>query len=854
MKSVRVVFGSILICLVLLCATGAASAQVLNVSPQSLAFTYQLTGANPASQVLTVYSNGPASFAVTVSGAPWLTVSPTSGTTPTSLIVTATPPQGATPGTLSGNILIGPPASADNLKLVVPVTLQILAAPQGSLVVTPGSVEFNYAVGAPIPPAQSFTVTSTGSPASFILAVSKPWINLQPSSTTTPATVYVTLLPPANIAPGTYNETITVAPTYAGGTDQIVKVTVRVNGSGNLVVTPSYLTFNSQTGGGIQPQYLNVVNSTGGAVAFSVTASTGTGGAWLSFSPATGVTPYSVVVSVNPGGLGPGTYSGLITIAPTSSGGGPTQIPVTLNVYSTGQLVVDPSALTFNYQGGGPLPATQYLSVRSTGSPINYTVSVQGLSWVTVTSSGGTTPNGFGVNVSPPSNSSPGTYVANVIVTPAGGGGTSVTVPISTYVTSANYLTVGRSSVSFEYTTGGVNPPPVVVPVTSSSGSLQFQAVAATSGFGSWLFVSQSGSYTPANLTISVNPQGLAPGTYTGSVVVTAQGASNGQQTIAVTLVVSNTTTLVASPFGLVFSYQMGAATSTPQLFTVNSVGGSATFSVSTSTTTGGFWLTAVGGGTTPSTVVAGVNPGALGPGTYTGKILVTATDSTIPVLQMPVVLNVSPGPVFIPASNEVAFQWEIGNAAPASQQVTINTNNGYPGVFYPTVMTAAGGNWLAASPSIGTTPTSLVVTVNPVGLAAGLYYGLVALNDPAGDIPISFVPVTLQVTNGPVLTVPSQMLVFYAQPGAASPPQQQVTVGSTPPAPFHVSTYGVNYGGTWLVADPTDGLGNATINVKVIPDGLPNGYYLGGIVIEIPGVPNSQQLVPVVMIISPTA
>src|SRR5215831_9161809 len=100
MKPVRALRSSILVTLILLCGAASANAQAINPSPQSLPFVYQVGGPNPPAQNILLSSSAPTQFTVTLSGAPWLTVAPTSGVTPSTLVATVTPPQGASPGTL----------------------------------------------------------------------------------------------------------------------------------------------------------------------------------------------------------------------------------------------------------------------------------------------------------------------------------------------------------------------------------------------------------------------------------------------------------------------------------------------------------------------------------------------------------------------------------------------------------------------------------------------------------------------------------------------------------------------------------------------------------------------------------
>ncbi len=73
-------------------------------------------------------------------------------------------------------------------------------------------------------------------------------------------------------------------------------------------------------------------------MAFSATASTATGGAWLSVSPSAGTTPGGATMSVNPAGLPAGTYQGTVTITVAGATNSPVAMPVTL--------IVTPAAFT----------------------------------------------------------------------------------------------------------------------------------------------------------------------------------------------------------------------------------------------------------------------------------------------------------------------------------------------------------------------------------------------------------------------------------------------------------------------------------------------------------------------------
>ncbi|HXK02057.1 MAG TPA: hypothetical protein VMS37_06620 [Verrucomicrobiae bacterium] len=855
MPSSRTLIGPVLIAMLLLCGTGIASAQTIGASPQVLNFVYQIGGPNPPAQNLYLSADSPAQFAVTISGAPWLTVSPTAGITPISLIASVTAPANATPGTQTGSIIIGPPASTDALRTVVTVNLQILAAPQGNLVVNPNSLTFDYQIGGPFPQGTYVSITSTGAPASFNLSTttygSSGWLAVSTTAYVTPATAYVTVIPLPTMGPGVYSGAVMVTPNYAGGVAVSIPVTLRVASAGTLVASPSFLSFSYQSGGNLPPpQTVGVGNSTGGAVPFTVSATTTSGGNWLAYTPPSGTTPFSVVISVNPTTLGPGVYYGTVNLVPTASNVSSSVIPVTLTVYGVSQLIADPASLTFNYAPGGAAPPLQYVAVTSTSSPVNFNVSVSGLSWVKASIASGTTPTGFSVSATPPSNAAPGTYNANILLTPTSGGGGSVNIPVAVKVSAPNYLNLSRTSVTFEYSTSGVNPAPVVVSVTSTNGPLQFEAFPSVTSGTNWLAVSQTSTYTPANLTITVQPKGLNPGTYTGSILINSEDASNGQQTIGVTLTVTSSPAFQATPYALVFSYQMGTDAPAPQIFTVSSGSKSVPFTASVDPAAGTTWLLVVGRGDTPAAAGVGVNASGLGPGTYIGKVLVKSTDGSAPTLEVPVVLNVAPGPVYLPGTNLVAFQYQINGPVPASQKVAINAsgNNGAL-VYYTSVLTADGGKWLTVAPDIGSTPSSLTVSINPQGLTAGLYYGLIGVSDPGAITPSAFVPVTLQVSSGPMLNIPSQTIVLTAQAGIGGTDSGSILVQSSGGTyPFHVTTSG----GLWLSASPTDGYTNYSVNVVASASGMAVGYYLGVVTVGIPGAPDSVVNVPVVFTVAP--
>ena len=73
----------------------------------------------------------------------------------------------------------------------------------------------------------------------------------------------------------------------------------------------------------------------------------------------------------------------------------------------------------------------------------------------------------------------------------------------------------------------------------SNASAISFTAIAATSNGGNWLAISINAATTPATVTVSVNPAGIAPGYYNGIVSFVAPGVIDGHSFVIVYLNVS---------------------------------------------------------------------------------------------------------------------------------------------------------------------------------------------------------------------------------------------------------------------------------------------------------------------------
>ena len=184
----------------------------LGVSPPSMAFV-TAAGLNPGPQVLNIISQGGALpfFVTAQSGVNWLSVTPTTGTTPAQLIVSANV-TGLSPGNYDGTITVAS-NQASNPTLTVPVSL-VVGQPQ-SLTVTPLALTFSSVIGEPAPASQTIKLIPSAATVSFKasaeVAGSVPWLKVTPGAGTAPVELTV-VVDPTNLDPAVYTGTLTVTP------------------------------------------------------------------------------------------------------------------------------------------------------------------------------------------------------------------------------------------------------------------------------------------------------------------------------------------------------------------------------------------------------------------------------------------------------------------------------------------------------------------------------------------------------------------------------------------------------------------------------------------------------------------
>lgn len=617
-------------------------------------------------------------------------------------------------------------------------SLEASGAEPPAVTIMPSSISLSAALGSTTSEEQVVSFTASQAVSYSISTSGGSWLDVTPMAGNTSSTITVSANP-TGLLPGIHSGSVMLS--YGSQAEDSIPVAFEIIGPpSTLSLDPSSFVFDYQQGAAAPAaQQLDVTSSSPIAVD-DVVVSTMSGGSWLSANPTTGATPLGVSLSVDPSSLAPGTYNGMVTVTSSGASNSPQTASVTLNVTPVPTISVNPSSLTFNFQLGGTAPASQGLDVSATNGPVSFTAGASTMSggdWLSVMAASGDTPQTLSVSVDT-SGLAAGSYGGTVTVSADDASNSPRAIPVTLNVSEAPVLNVAPSQLTFSHQIGESAPAAQMVNVT---GSEPLTYTVAASG-GNWLSVSSMSGDTPGSLNVLVNPAGLAAGTYDGVVSIASADAGNSPQTVAVALNVT-AQPLSVTPTQLSFSHQLGTAAPPFQVIQVFSEGTSS-FSVSTS---GGPWLSATPeSGTTPETLTVTVDPSGLEPGTYDGGVTVTQ-DGGSPTL-VGVLLTVSSSPLLTAVPVGLSFTYYVNGEMPTPRMVSLSATEATS-----FAATASGADWLGVGSDGDTTPASLTVMVDPMGLDPGEYLGEITVTaEAAGNSPV-VIPVALNVILVPLFS-----------------------------------------------------------------------------------------------------
>ena len=406
---------------------------------------------------------------------------------------------------------------------------------------------------------------------------------------------------------------------------------------------------------------------------------------------------------------------------------------------------------------------------------------------------------------------------------------------------------------------GSSPPAPLVLTASAVGPPIGFHAAVATSDGGQWLSVSPaqgttclSNSCAEAKINLKINPLGLAPGEYTGTVTITPAAPIYSPARATFLLRVTRSILSVQGPFSLWFSTDLAHTPPPPLTLQVTGTGDPAPFSVSLhiSQQTLGNWVSVTPmEGTTPGTLTVTANPAAFAPGQLGALGYVTITGPANSVTRT-VMLSVKQPPMTqmytIAPHTPLIFWSKAGATTPGTQSIIV-----YP--FVPdsfTMETDRGGAWLAAP--VPRDSNGLAVSVDPKGLSAGTYHGILTAGSTAhSDFTPAKVAVTLVIwaEPPPVSVVPASKVFSVPSGSYISVDANVLTVTSGGiPVESTVVTSTVD-GNDWLQASYVPYAG---VSLGANAKNLPPGTYEGAVKITAPPGSANSVTVPVTLNVTP--
>ncbi|HZR44120.1 MAG TPA: BACON domain-containing carbohydrate-binding protein [Ktedonobacteraceae bacterium] len=664
---------------------GTAHPAQLEINPTQLDLGAAIQGANSI-HAITLHNTGGSTISWSASSdQSWLQLTPNQGSfSDNQTILVGVQRTNLKPGAYTGKITFASNVGNPQFLQVQMAVNPLPGNPGAVLTVTPAVL--------------TFTAIDSGSdPASQLLQVNNPgtqplyWSidnNAQPSSSQLPASIdrganwlstdsTKDTVPPGGtgfvrvfahshkLLPGAYLSTLTIS-SQTGNTvlnsPQTVAISLTVQPSCSVMLSRANLSFTAVSGQnapGNQALNLTGTNSCAGAVSWNAASSA----SWLTITPRTGLLRGGAnevtTVGVNTNGLKPGIYTGDISITAAQS----TQMAIVqLSVQDMPSLsspIIGASPLNLNFSTtlGHTNPPGQIVTITNTGGGpllLHTSVNAQSISWLSVSSQGGTIAPGqtqqLTVNVNA-NTLAPGNYEGQVVLSgsdsnnvPASGSPQTITVNLVVQP-PCTLAQPSSSSLAFSAPQGSTDPTPQAITITASgncSWPLNWKATMTSSA--SWLKLSPasgtlSASGQSATLNIAPSIAGLTPGNYSAQVSIAAsdtvgQVARSSPQVFTITLTVQQPCSLQVATSGLSFSAIEGQTTSAQNLSFSET--GSCSFPVAWSATGdsgSSDWLvlSATSGKDSGNGVSISVSANAsnLSPGTYKGTITISANDSS---------------------------------------------------------------------------------------------------------------------------------------------------------------------------------------------------------------------------------
>jgi uncharacterized protein (TIGR03437 family) len=247
---------------------------------------------------------------------------------------------------------------------------------------------------------------------------------------------------------------------------------------------------------------------------------------------------YPISIAFQTSSLTAGAYTGTITLTDANALDAPQSITVTAQV--GGDV---PSSLTFYVAPGSSTSAS-----FTTNGPV--TATLTNASWLTTSTSLNTTNGAYVTTITANAGTKlAGTnYDGSVTISGSSLPADNRVIDVALNVTSSPIAQASSSALSFDIAQGAQSQTSNVAVTNAGQGTLTVSGVTATAAnSGTWL----TAATISGGLSVTANPSGLSPDTYTGTVTV-ASNSVTGNIVIPVQLVIAAQGPPVASAGGVV--------------------------------------------------------------------------------------------------------------------------------------------------------------------------------------------------------------------------------------------------------------------------------------------------------------
>jgi uncharacterized protein (TIGR03437 family) len=518
-------------------------------------------------------------------------------------------------------------------------------------------------------------------------------------------------------------------------------------------------------------------------------------------------------------------------------------------------LTVTPQQLTFNATIGGGNPAPQSVQVSSDTPGTPFQVQKDPFvssAWLTVNPSTGATPGTVTFSVDASRFFQQGSQAVSVTVRipETNVSQTIEVVAIVSGVSTEPVIEVTPRSLSFDAPSGVTNVPPKQIQVFNPGGGFLNYQIAVNYPEGTptgWLSVTpssgtaQGGSGAPQiSHAVGVNPTGLSPGQYNGTLRVSGN-AANPFVLVAVTLIVGSPPSLVVDPGSLSFSGAEGGQNPSPQNITISSQSGG---TIAYEITSNQPWLSvSPAQGTTASgsqVHTVSVNISGLNQGSLLGTL--TLKPQNLPEISVNVSLTVAMSSTILTIPSRLDFSGPTRVPFRERRLLSI-VSNPLVAARWTARVVPESVSWLKISPASGAVPGNLIVEIDNQSLGAATLEAQIeitqqvgtALTAKAGE-PVAqvsstaLVPVSLTLLNqeGRIDATPG-LLEFSTIEGSSTVLEQILYAdGRGGPAINWQADVSTDNGQEWLAVSPGAGVAPTRLQVSADPAGLGAGVHHG--------------------------